>query len=348
MTVTITSEFSCRRDDIDLIQRKFGFIKNGHSQSEVVTEYIDIRFLAEGRHVKGRIVERIVQGNNMTSGELLVQFLLGIRHVQSIGIRLAKRCTEEDLRYWAHSFLYPSTSVSQDVIPVVELLPARLAALVPTDLHTVVHARDILGYIALSRAPDSVVELPCRPMTSRLVSVGSLKEGLSLIRESKLRDSQRLSVYERILGSSPFGELDSDPIDICFLSRFTKIVFQGKSCEFQARQLARKFFHRVVLHDFDETLFKLLRLMDQQLADSLSLKQVEPLWQSVMACTLGDDDLKRLWDLALISPPELLVRVVAFGLVDLRDHIMEYPDAVLVMGDLVEDFNSIIALANHV
>jgi hypothetical protein len=93
-------------------------------------------------------------------------------------------------------------------------------------------------------------------------------------------------------------------------------------------------------------MFKFLRLVDPPLADALTIHDVEPLWTSVLACTLKEDDLKKLWDAMLVSSPELLVRVIAFSLVEVRDLIGDNKQGVLLtIGDLIQDFNSIIQLA---
>ncbi len=282
----------------------------------------------------------------MTTSQLLTGYLQAIREVQSMGISLSSQKGEDsgNFTHWAHSWLFDS-----EISPsrIVDIIPCSLLGCVPVDLHSVAYPRDLLGYLAMT-AVHEIGEERDRRRKAVVHQVIPVSDAVQTLKSGHVRDSERLGLYERILGfESENHVLDDCCLHPVFLARFTEVVHGHRVCELQARKLAVRFFNRVVLHDFDETLFNLLRLVDRPLAERLTVEDLEPLWQSALACTLNDQDLRILWDLCLVSPPEFLVRVVVFSLVDLRDVILEHSvtDSVLTLGELIQDFNSIIALA---
>ena len=298
-----------------------------------------------GAEVGIEIVERIIDRNQRmqtSNSELLIRFLLAVREVQSMGITLSSRRAEDSGTWchWAHVWLQGSSS---DESLITDILPSQLLSTVPADLTSVRYARDWLGFFAgcgmTLSAPDESRKLV---VPAEL----SIADAVGLLRSGKLRDRDRSTVYEKILGTDELCSHETN-LNPCLISRFAKIVFLERACPLVATGLATRFLNRVVLHDFSDTFFKLLRLVDKPLAECLTFEQIEPLWQSVLACTLREEHLKILWDLCLVSPPEFLVRVVVFSVVELRDLVMQEhgSDAVLTMGELVHDFNVIIDLA---
>ena len=344
-TIEIRSHLIFEESQVLHVIEKFDFLRGLVLQSPVLTHYVDIRFFAyEGMKVGIEVIERIDDRHvdrEGTSSELLIRYLLAVREIQSMGIGLPNRRADdaEIWTHWAHAWLLSSSHATQ----ITDVIPSQLLSSVPADLLSVTHSRDLLGFLAVSGLS---LEAPREAEPRPPQFAGSITEAVRLLKVGKVSSADRLSIYEKILGTD---ELESPDIDLdpCFLRRFGDIVFNGNACGRVSRNLATKFFNRVVLHDFTETFFKLIRLVDKPLADALTEDHMEPIWRSVLACTLRDDDLIRLWDLSLVSPPEFLVRVVMFAIVDLRDLVIQGDgaDAILTMGDLVQDFYSIIELA---
>jgi hypothetical protein len=72
--------------------------------------------------------------------------------------------------------------------------------------------------------------------------------------------------------------------------------------------------------------------------------------EDVFACTsLCDKDLVMLWDVLMVSPPDTLIKVLVFVLIELRELIIQdlenMGNVLLCVGDLVENFPQLVKIA---
>jgi hypothetical protein len=70
----------------------------------------------------------------------------------------------------------------------------------------------------------------------------------------------------------------------------------------------------------------------------------------IFACTsLCDDQLLSLWDVLMVSPPDTLIKVLVFVLIEMRELIMQdvenLGNVLLCVGDLVENFPELVNIA---
>ena len=179
----------------------------------------------------------------------------------------------------------------------------------------------------------------------------------------KLTDpSERLGVYSFVLrvALDVVEVLDGEAdIESTYAIAFARILADTCPLVDSMVMLRSRFRNRVVLHDYGAHLRQVLTLVDSPLLDHLHavdasrLVDKNVLIESIFACTLGDEDLRRFWDQLLLSPPELLIKVCAFVLVEVRDLILacetarDAQDVFLTVRELIGDFNSIVQLASN-
>lgn len=187
----------------------------------------------------------------------------------------------------------------------------------------------------------------------------SLAQMVSLLRSGSVSISSpdRQGIYAMILGfveQQPDEETSSMiEVDESFITRFAILVGNDRVCTDSIRSLAMQFFNRIVVPNSRGEIFKFLRLVDPPLAQNLSKtpQAVDRLVSSLLACTLSDVDLVYLWDKLLVADPDVLIKVIAFCLVEVRELILSSTteeslrDIVGTLGDLVQDFNSLLQLA---
>lgn len=347
----ILSYTSVSREDIEVICTRFQFLRNYFPNSPLLTTYMGIKFLACNGCVVAEICEKAKTRSVTfsTHKEELIYTLLALREIESMGIRASTSSDPQVWCHWAQEWLFGD--FNNDQVSILEQIPVHVRHLVPSELHNVKHARDILGFISMTGDPEMLIlceiQIGDKSLVTSSIASIPLTEVVALLRESSISDQDRPHVYETILGKDDdFKIAESDFMHPSFVSRYSSIVYKGHRCVRETSGSAQRFYNRTVLHDFPDAIFKFLRLVDPPLADALTIHDVEPLWTSVLACTLKEDDLKKLWDALLVSSPELLVRVIAFSLVEVRDLIGDNKQGVLLtIGDLIQDFNSIIQLA---
>jgi len=187
----------------------------------------------------------------------------------------------------------------------------------------------------------------------------SLPQMVSLLRSGSvcISSADRQGIYAMILGfvePQPDEETSSMiEVDESFITRFAILVGNCKACTDSMRSLAMQFFNRIVVPNSRGEIFKFLRLVDPPLAQHLSKtpQAVDRLVSSILACTLRDADLVNLWDKLLVADPDVLIKVIAFCLVEVRELTLRstneesHLDIVGTLGDLVQDFNSLLQLA---
>ena len=194
---------------------------------------------------------------------------------------------------------------------------------------------------------------------AKAIATGGMLEIVQILRSSEVAvpDPDRLAVYSFVLGRELPVPTNQAQGNGAFQYRFSDLVSCGRFCQFDDSMVAlgRSFFHRCVMDTtYHGELLAFLQLVDNPLAviiDSIGWAAVSTLFQSVFACTLADAPLLALWDRLLVSSPDLLVRVAAFCLMEVRDLVLqcdtaeEVVEVVLTMGDLIGDFGPIISLA---
>ena len=195
------------------------------------------------------------------------------------------------------------------------------------------------------------------------IGKGSVSELLAIMKGGEtIPKMSRMNVYCFFLG--PSGDIIDEErnsvttINPTFLSLFS-LSFGLCSRNTQVEILARKFLNRIILFsNWSNILRSFLALIDSPLIEYLQrvagvdvLEKKFPLIESVFACTtLPESQLTWFWDILLISPPDLLVKVTAFAMVDVREFLLncrtrdEIDDVLLSVGELVEDFEGIVKL----
>lgn len=185
---------------------------------------------------------------------------------------------------------------------------------------------------------------------------GTMTEIISIIQTGKLPRPDRLKVYAFILGlesNAPTAPTDLKPArDGALDARFKSLVALHR-CGF--KNVVTQFRHRIVLHsreDRIELLRQFLSVMDPPLLGIIDRMtfDVHCIIEDVFACTsLCDEDLVMLWDVLMVSPPDTLIKVLVFVLIELRELIIQdlenMGNVLLCVGDLVENFPQLVKIA---
>ena len=140
----VHSTVKCLREEMEVVEKRFRFIRSVLPDSEVMSKYVSLTFVAENDYVTAHVVERVLNRSNadLTSCETLMEFLVAIRQIESMGISLSKSISDGEhyFLHWAHDWLRPRSGNRKQVVPVVNILPQRLVSLVPSDLHSVTYS----------------------------------------------------------------------------------------------------------------------------------------------------------------------------------------------------------------
>jgi hypothetical protein len=209
---------------------------------------------------------------------------------------------------------------------------------------------DMINGASLSRShPWSVHRILEAAIKRRSVS-----DVVSILKNQSLPDPDRLHVYAFLLCGN-YEEIVKDIGTCNFYNRFEDIVVYRK-CGWQ--DIAQKFLNRILLSDWHKLLREMIRVIDPPVGEFFDtmtgpeFKVGSGLVESVFASSnVSDKDIVRLWDSLIISPPDVLLKVVAFAIVEVREYILacesrcELEDVLHCLGDLVEDFPAIINLA---
>ncbi len=185
---------------------------------------------------------------------------------------------------------------------------------------------------------------------------GTMTEVVSIIQGGKLPDPDRLKVYAFLLGcdsgSSTAPEeaksLPRRPLHTRF-----KSLIAHQQCGWEI--VLEKFFQRIVLHSKEDSLNLLreyLNVMDPPLLDVIDRApfDMNVIIGDIFACTsLCDQELLSLWDVLMVSPPDTLIKVLVFVLIELRELVMQEVDnlgnVLLCVGDLVNNFPELVNIA---
>ena len=346
----IESHNTVARDRICAIENRFQYIRNFHAKSPLLSTYVGLIFApaASPEHVTVVISEKLKTHpvEFSSSKEELVLWLFALREIESMQLYPSRSIEDHSYCNWAHEWLLDPPK--RDMTVLIDLIPTHLVNLIPSELHQVSHARDLLGFLGVTADPTTAmtIEIAKKPSPRKHANVSQAVRRLS---EGRISGTDRLDVYRMVLGSDSI-ELTNSKEDLhpAFLRRFHEIVSHGTGCIRDFQKLAGRFWNRTVLPDFSECVLKLLTMVDPPLASLLNPIDFEPIWKSVFACTLNDADLTILWDRILVSPPDVLVRVVVFSLVEVRDLLEENKtDTIFTIGELIPDFTSILNLAIH-
>lgn len=185
---------------------------------------------------------------------------------------------------------------------------------------------------------------------------GTITEVVSIIQAGKLPNPDRLKVFSFILG------IDQGPVTVpsdckpcskgALDTRFKSLVTH-QQCGWG--HVLEKFSQRVVLHSRDDSLALLrqfLNVMDPPMLEVIDRTtfDLHAITSEIFACTsLRDEDLLNLWDVLLVSPPDTLIKVLVFVLMELRELIMQdvenLGNVLLCVGDLVENFPDLVRIA---
>ena len=342
------TSFTIPKNEIETFAKKFNYVKN--LKSIFLSTYLSFNIVSLDIHsVKIVVIEtcafELERSGDTADGTSLASVLLGLREVQSTGICFPNKLEirfgehgEANILHWAHSWLFGLVPLSFPALH--DAVTDRFGIQLQGE-----SVRDWIGFISL----NNIVVLPEGATDTFTVDLRpSRKELLHLttaLTNSTFDPHMRSEVYKFVLESEDLhaGEF----LNPCFLRRFSGLIFD--ECEISQELIAVQFHRRVVLENNFEKLSQFLDLIDPPLAlvvHSYS-DAIEQLFASIMACTLPTLKLLALWDALLVSSPELLVRVIAFALVDIRELVLSESaaDAILTIGDLVHDFNSILGLA---
>lgn len=185
---------------------------------------------------------------------------------------------------------------------------------------------------------------------------GTMTEVVSIIQAGKLPDPDRLKVYAFLLGCEPGPSTVPGDVKLHpkrpFDTRFKSLVAQQR-CGWEP--VSEKFRHRIVLHSKEDSLNllrKYLNVMDPPLLDLVDRApfDMNMIIDDIFACTsLCDDQLLSLWDVLMVSPPDTLIKVLVFVLIEMRELIMQdvenLGNVLLCVGDLVENFPELVNIA---
>jgi hypothetical protein len=285
---------------------------------------------------------------------------------------------------WGHGFLYGSECTSH--VSVREIVPGHIN--LPGSLTS---PKDILAYIYLIHSKELTPELPSLrrlEYVPKLMAVDS--EGfedtvhdwdsrdthnkildylqhpsgagklVQLMRSSSVRvpPEDRFAVYSFFLQLKEEAIVErlftSSPDSSGFIEAFGRFLGECPHDK-RVRILAEKFKNRILRNDATDMVFRLLHMVDQPLASHLlsigGMAAVDQMVEGVFSSALSPDQLAQLWDSLLIDSPELLVRVTAFTLMELREllvacaHAEAVRDVTMSTSELVSEFGSIVELA---
>jgi hypothetical protein len=190
----------------------------------------------------------------------------------------------------------------------------------------------------------------------------SVGDVVTILKTQRLPDPDRLKVYSFLLcvdtAHIPIETVTDQSIGRRnFAKRFEKLVgLQRCGCG----EISEKFLNRIVLVEWGKLLRDMIRVLDPPVAEWLDTiksshgespfdSSIGSLVESVFAASaVSDNDLLYLWDKLLLSPPDVLVKVLAFSIVEVRDFILaskDVEDVLLGIGELVDDFPSLVDMA---
>lgn len=167
----------------------------------------------------------------------------------------------------------------------------------------------------------------------------------------------RTDVYSFFLRIGEFDECelpyrrDSDPDG--FLNAFG--TFLGE-CPYskRTRLLSEKFKNRVLRDDATDMVIRFMQIVDIPLAEHVLSIGGKPVishsLESLLSNALSPTQVATLWDTLLVDAPELLIRVTAFLIMELRELVMEcedrwcLTDLIRCSHELIADFHTLLQL----
>ena len=346
-TVDVESVVVIPRSEIEGFLRRFDFVAN--FQSPFLSTYAVCEILSQDRNSVQVVMRELTryQLHQHGSGEYqltAVSVIQGIREAQSMGICVSSKFVVKfsssgraNLIHWAHDWLCGRPGIEDRDLR--DLISKRFK--VELSGNTV---QDWIGFLTLNHnfpSQESIDDVGTRPTLLRKQLMALIPQ----LTKTKLDPKVRLEIYRFVLESDDVHAHVS--LSPCFLRRFASLV--SGQCAMSQEMLALQFHRRVVLEAPSAALVDFLRLIDLPLCECVASFQdaTDQLFASILANTLSDSDLVAVWDALLVSPPELLVRLVAFALVEIRDLVLSdsAADAILTIGELVPDFKPVLLLA---